>query len=84
MSSVSPGPWNGCVPFSVFKRVAFRACWVPLKLADEPSHRSSLFAVFLSKEVPMIPQPSYAQAGSVYYICLLRDDLLLHQGKRIK
>lgn len=28
----------------------------------------------------MIPQPSYAQAGSVYYICLLRDDLLLHQG----
>lgn len=29
----------------------------------------------------MIPQPSYAQAGSVYYICLLRDDLLLHQGK---
>lgn len=32
----------------------------------------------------MIPQPSYAQAGSVYYICLLRDDLLLHQGKRIK
>lgn len=31
-------------------------------------------------EVPMIPQPSYAQAGSVYYICLLRDDLLLHQG----
>ncbi|XP_068189419.1 histone-lysine N-methyltransferase ASH1L isoform X2 [Antennarius striatus] len=31
-------------------------------------------------EVPMIPQPSYAQAGSVYYICLLRDELLLHQG----
>lgn len=29
----------------------------------------------------MIPQPSYAQAGSVYYICLLRDELLLHQGK---
>lgn len=40
-----------------------------------PSH------VLLSQEVPMIPQPSYAQAGSVYYICLLRDDLLLHQGK---
>lgn len=32
----------------------------------------------------MKPQPSYAQAGSVYYICLLRDDLLLHQGERIK
>lgn len=32
----------------------------------------------------MIPQPSYAQAGSVYYICLLRDDLLLHQGEGIK
>ncbi|XP_061616456.1 histone-lysine N-methyltransferase ASH1L isoform X1 [Phyllopteryx taeniolatus] len=31
-------------------------------------------------EVPMIPQPSYAQSGSVYYICLLRDELLLHQG----
>ncbi|KAM9737844.1 histone-lysine N-methyltransferase ASH1L isoform 1-T3 [Menidia menidia] len=31
-------------------------------------------------EVPMLPQPSYAQAGSIYYICLLRDDLLLHQG----
>lgn len=29
----------------------------------------------------MLPQPSYAQAGSIYYICLLRDDLLLHQGK---
>ncbi|XP_023265672.1 histone-lysine N-methyltransferase ASH1L-like isoform X2 [Seriola lalandi dorsalis] len=34
----------------------------------------------IDREVPMIPQPSYAQAGSVYYICLLRDDLLLHQG----
>ncbi|XP_041867340.1 histone-lysine N-methyltransferase ASH1L isoform X2 [Melanotaenia boesemani] len=34
----------------------------------------------VDREVPMIPQPSYAQAGSVYYICLLRDDLLLHQG----
>lgn len=31
----------------------------------------------------MLPQPSYAQAGSVYYICLLRDELLLHQGKAI-
>ncbi|XP_054619165.1 histone-lysine N-methyltransferase ASH1L isoform X1 [Dunckerocampus dactyliophorus] len=34
----------------------------------------------VDREVPMLPQPSYAQAGSVYYICLLRDDLLLHQG----
>uniref|UniRef100_A0A665WXC7 Histone-lysine N-methyltransferase ASH1L-like n=1 Tax=Echeneis naucrates TaxID=173247 RepID=A0A665WXC7_ECHNA len=34
----------------------------------------------IDREVPMLPQPSYAQAGSVYYICLLRDDLLLHQG----
>lgn len=40
--------------------------------------------LFLLKEVPMIPQPSYAQAGSVYYICLLRDDLLLHQGERLE
>lgn len=37
--------------------------------------------LLLLQEVPMIPQPSYAQAGSVYYICLLRDELLLHQGK---
>lgn len=28
----------------------------------------------------MVPQPSYAQSGSIYYICLLRDELLLHQG----
>ncbi|XP_051948571.1 histone-lysine N-methyltransferase ASH1L-like [Xyrauchen texanus] len=34
----------------------------------------------VDKEVPMVPQPSYAQSGSIYYICLLRDDLLLHQG----
>ncbi|KAG5264402.1 hypothetical protein AALO_G00253410, partial [Alosa alosa] len=34
----------------------------------------------VDREVPMVPQPSYAQAGSIYYICLLRDDLLLHQG----
>lgn len=32
----------------------------------------------------MKPQPSYAQAGSIYYICLLRDELLLHQGKAWK
>ncbi len=31
----------------------------------------------------MVPQPSYAQSGSIYYICLLRDDLLLHQGKYV-
>lgn len=30
----------------------------------------------------MKPQPSYAQAGSIYYICLLRDELLLHQGAK--
>ncbi|XP_068603624.1 histone-lysine N-methyltransferase ASH1L [Brachionichthys hirsutus] len=34
----------------------------------------------VEREVPMMPQPSYAQAGSVYYVCLLRDELLLHQG----
>ena len=28
----------------------------------------------------MLPQPSYAQSGSMYFICLLRDELLLHQG----
>ncbi|XP_026645020.1 histone-lysine N-methyltransferase ASH1L isoform X2 [Microtus ochrogaster] len=31
-------------------------------------------------EVPMIPRPHYAQPGCVYFICLLRDDLLLRQG----
>ncbi|KAL0962565.1 hypothetical protein UPYG_G00341770 [Umbra pygmaea] len=34
----------------------------------------------VDREVPMLPQPSYAQSGSIYYICLLRDELLLHQG----
>ncbi|KAI1885914.1 hypothetical protein AGOR_G00208660 [Albula goreensis] len=34
----------------------------------------------VDREVPMLPQPSYASSGSIYYICLLRDDLLLHQG----
>ncbi|NXL89619.1 ASH1L methyltransferase, partial [Alectura lathami] len=34
----------------------------------------------VSREVPMIPRPHYAQPGCVYYICLLRDDLLLRQG----
>ncbi|KAJ8273493.1 hypothetical protein GJAV_G00102200 [Gymnothorax javanicus] len=37
----------------------------------------------VDREVPMLPQPSYAQSGSVYYICLLRDDLLLHQGDSV-
>lgn len=32
------------------------------------------------QEVPMIPRPHYAQPGCVYFICLLRDDLLLRQG----
>ncbi|NXD29615.1 ASH1L methyltransferase, partial [Spelaeornis formosus] len=35
---------------------------------------------FSLQEVPMIPRPHYAQPGCVYYICLLRDDLLLRQG----
>ncbi|TSO05407.1 Histone-lysine N-methyltransferase ASH1L [Bagarius yarrelli] len=34
----------------------------------------------VDREVPMVPQPGYAQSGSIYYICLLRDELLLHQG----
>lgn len=28
----------------------------------------------------MIPRPHYTQPGCVYYICLLRDELLLRQG----
>ncbi|XP_063295458.1 histone-lysine N-methyltransferase ASH1L [Pelobates fuscus] len=32
------------------------------------------------REVPMIPCPHYAQPGFVYFICLLRDELLLRQG----
>ncbi|XP_043936099.1 histone-lysine N-methyltransferase ASH1L isoform X2 [Protopterus annectens] len=34
----------------------------------------------VDKEVPMIPPPHYTQPGCVYYICLLRDELLLRQG----
>nr|XP_056709686.1 histone-lysine N-methyltransferase ASH1L [Euleptes europaea] len=34
----------------------------------------------VDREVPMIPRPHYAQHGCVYFICLLRDDLLLRQG----
>ncbi|KAM8794450.1 LOW QUALITY PROTEIN: histone-lysine N-methyltransferase ASH1L [Eudromia elegans] len=34
----------------------------------------------VNREVPMIPRPHYTQPGCVYYICLLRDDLLLRQG----
>ncbi|XP_078288124.1 histone-lysine N-methyltransferase ASH1L [Rhinoraja longicauda] len=34
----------------------------------------------VEREVPMIPQPHYAQPGCVYYICLLRDGLLLRHG----
>ncbi|NWY39644.1 ASH1L methyltransferase, partial [Sylvia atricapilla] len=34
----------------------------------------------VNREVPMIPRPHYAQPGCVYYICLMRDDLLLRQG----
>lgn len=59
------------LPFSFFQ---------VLNICSQPSpHRPILF-VLLLQEVPMIPQPSYAQTGSIYYICLLRDELLLHQG----
>ncbi|KAM5129489.1 histone-lysine N-methyltransferase ASH1L [Mantella aurantiaca] len=34
----------------------------------------------VDREVPMIPCPRYAQPGFIYFICLLRDDLLLRQG----
>ncbi|KAG9464638.1 hypothetical protein GDO78_019630, partial [Eleutherodactylus coqui] len=34
----------------------------------------------VDKEVPMIPCPHYAQPGFIYFICLLRDELLLRQG----
>ncbi|XP_069582002.1 histone-lysine N-methyltransferase ASH1L [Ranitomeya imitator] len=34
----------------------------------------------VDKEVPMIPCPHYAKPGFVYFICLLRDELLLRQG----
>uniref|UniRef100_A0A4W2EYM8 ASH1 like histone lysine methyltransferase n=1 Tax=Bos indicus x Bos taurus TaxID=30522 RepID=A0A4W2EYM8_BOBOX len=34
----------------------------------------------VDREVPMIPRPHYTQPGCVYFICLLRDDLLLRQG----
>ncbi|KAM4662430.1 LOW QUALITY PROTEIN: histone-lysine N-methyltransferase ASH1L [Discoglossus pictus] len=34
----------------------------------------------VDREVPMIPCPHYAQPGCIYFICLLRDELLLRQG----
>ncbi|XP_071987710.1 histone-lysine N-methyltransferase ASH1L isoform X2 [Engystomops pustulosus] len=34
----------------------------------------------VDREVPMIPCPHYAQPGFIYFICLLRDELLLRQG----
>ncbi|XP_053559190.1 histone-lysine N-methyltransferase ASH1L [Bombina bombina] len=34
----------------------------------------------VDREVPMTPCPHYAQPGCIYYICLLRDELLLRQG----
>ncbi|XP_030042200.1 histone-lysine N-methyltransferase ASH1L isoform X2 [Microcaecilia unicolor] len=34
----------------------------------------------VDREVPMIPRPHYTQPGCVYFICLLRDELLLRQG----
>ncbi|XP_068108690.1 histone-lysine N-methyltransferase ASH1L isoform X2 [Hyperolius riggenbachi] len=34
----------------------------------------------VDREVPMIPCPHYAQPGFIYFICLMRDDLLLRQG----
>ncbi|KAM4690045.1 histone-lysine N-methyltransferase ASH1L [Rhinophrynus dorsalis] len=34
----------------------------------------------VDREVPMIPRPHYAQPGFIYFICLLRDELLLRQG----
>lgn len=37
----------------------------------------------VDREVPMIPRPHYAQPGCVYFICLLRDDLLLRQGESV-
>ncbi|XP_069506134.1 histone-lysine N-methyltransferase ASH1L isoform X2 [Ambystoma mexicanum] len=37
----------------------------------------------VDREVPMIPLPHYAQPGCVYFICLLRDELLLRQGDSV-
>uniref|UniRef100_UPI00358EFC59 histone-lysine N-methyltransferase ASH1L-like isoform X2 n=1 Tax=Myxine glutinosa TaxID=7769 RepID=UPI00358EFC59 len=34
----------------------------------------------VEREVPMVPQPTYAQPNCIYYLCLIRDDLLLKQG----
>lgn len=52
-----------------------------LLIIRSPCNLIHFLCVFwLLQEVPMLPQPSYAQSGSIYYICLLRDELLLHQG----
>ncbi|XP_066274110.1 histone-lysine N-methyltransferase ASH1L-like isoform X3 [Branchiostoma lanceolatum] len=34
----------------------------------------------VDREVPMVPQPPYANRGCTYYLTLLRDDLLIRQG----
>ncbi|XP_019619104.1 PREDICTED: histone-lysine N-methyltransferase ASH1L-like [Branchiostoma belcheri] len=34
----------------------------------------------VDREVPMVPQPPYANRGCTYYLTLLRDDLLVRQG----
>lgn len=88
MSSAISGLWTGCVSFKRFPMALLcPVCVVCSTLGGINHHANQPFnltVLFLLKEVPMIPQPSYAQAGSVYYICLLRDDLLLHQGERLK
>lgn len=73
---VSFGISEGSVPWGVSFSLESVAAqfWI--------AHGVQLRIVFLLslQEVPMIPRPHYAQPGCVYYICLLRDDLLLRQG----
>ncbi|NXF12983.1 ASH1L methyltransferase, partial [Smithornis capensis] len=50
------------------------------ELCFSQAAQNSLPVCVSMQEVPMIPRPHYAQPGCVYYICLLRDELLLRQG----
>lgn len=62
-------------------RVGVAPARVKFHIAPCSSLTCACCSTVCPQEVPMKPQPSYAQAGSIYYICLLRDELLLHQGQ---
>lgn len=66
-------PWGVSFSLYISKRVA-------AQIWTDHGEQLRIPFPFSLQEVPMIPRPHYAQPGCVYYICLLRDDLLLRQG----